>query len=74
MPETKINLEGLSEEQLQLIGTIVDFCRRSNAMDQMQAREEFGRIWDEWKVVASPMNEDEVAELVEEAVAWARST
>lgn len=73
MSNVQIDVAGLSEKQVQMLIHIADLMRTMKTTGQSQARERFSRLWDEWKEVAPPMDEDEVQALVEEAIAEVRA-
>ena len=73
MPNVQIDVEGLSDNQVEMLIHIADLMRSMSTMKQVQARKEFGRLWAEWKKVAPAMDEDEVQALVEDAIADVRA-
>lgn len=73
MANVQIDVAGLSEKQVQMLVHLADLMRNMTTMKQSQARERFGRLWDEWKEIAPPMDENEVQALVEEAIAEVRA-
>lgn len=73
MSNVQIDVAGLSDNQVQMLIHIADLMRNITTIKKSQAREQFNRLWAEWKEVAPPLDEDEVQALVEEAIAEVRA-
>lgn len=67
----KVNLQGLTDEQLDLLERIAEFMRRAPESED-QAREELRELWREWSAKSPRMPEADLERLAEEAVAHAR--
>lgn len=73
MSNVQIDVAGLSDNQVKMLVHIADLMRNMTTIKKAQAQEQLSRLWEEWKEVAPPMDEDEVQALVEEVIAEVRT-
>lgn len=71
MANVQIDVEGLSEMQIQRVKDYIAFLRLSG--DNAAARTEIQRLWQKWVDTAPKMTDDEAYQLAEEALTEVRA-
>lgn len=71
MSNAQIDVEGLSDIQIEKVKNYIAFLRLSG--DKEAARQEIQRLWQKWEETATPMTDEDAAQIAEEAIAEVRA-
>ena len=72
MSAMPLDTTGLSNDQLLFIQGIINLLKTPSKKEEVQARKDLQKFWKKIETVDIGLTEKESAELVEEAIAWAR--